>query len=69
MIPGSELSTLLFNVLMVMFNATAGWYYSKVLKANTGINEDELKQFTVKVCMLMTMIVTLVFRFDGYLVA
>src|SRR3954469_4269049 len=60
---------LLCNILMGLFEATAGWYLLMKLKANTGGSEEQLVVMTEGQRTVLTTIIAGVFGIIGYMIA
>ena len=60
---------LLCNVLIGLFEATAGWYLLMKLKANTGGTEEQLVVMTEGQRTLLMTVIAGVFGMIGYMIA
>ena len=61
--------TLCCNILLGMFDATAGWYLSFKLKANTGGTEEQVLEVTAGQRILLMAVIASVFGVIGYMLA
>ena len=57
---------LIASMIVGFYDATMGWKFAKLLKANTGISEEDEKKITVSMNLTAMLFISLAFAFIGH---
>ena len=59
--------SLLASMIVGFYDATAGWKYAQIFKANTGIDEEDSKKITPSMNLTVMLFISIGFAYAGYL--
>ncbi len=60
---------IMINLIIAFYDATIGWKISRKLKAQTGLNDEQLQSMTFSSNLSDVVVVAMLFTYIGYLLA